>query len=136
MTKVSVKHEQSAIGAMYTGLALTVVSLISPTSTTHRQRAGRQSALAIPRTAGADRHRRHHHLVYVSIIGALGVISWLWTIRTVNAGKRWAHGAATAMSRSEQASPCSISSSKTPPATPACHRCWAGSACCHAWPGF
>ena len=37
------------------------------------------------------------YLVYVSIIGALGVISWLWTIRIVNAGKRWARGAATAM---------------------------------------
>lgn len=37
------------------------------------------------------------YLVYVSIIGALGVISWLWTIRTVNAGKRWARGAATVM---------------------------------------
>ena len=33
----------------------------------------------------------------MSIIGALGVISWLWTIRTVHAGKRWARGAATVM---------------------------------------
>ena len=30
MTKVSVKHEQSAIAAMYAGLALTVVTLIVP----------------------------------------------------------------------------------------------------------
>ena len=51
MTKVSVKHEQSAIAAMYAGLALTVVTLIVPTSTTQPPTCWPTiSALVIPRT--------------------------------------------------------------------------------------
>jgi hypothetical protein len=99
MTKVSVRHPQLAIVAMYAGLALTVVTLIVPYidhATANvlgdHIRAGyptySQAAIDTAVTT---------YLVYVSVMGALGVISWLWTIRTVNAGKRWARGAATAM---------------------------------------
>ena len=99
MTKVSVKHEQSAIVAMYAGLALTVVALIVP----YIDHAT-ANVLADHIRAGYPTYTQARidtavttYLVYVSIIGALGVISWLWTIRAVNAGKRWARGAATAM---------------------------------------
>ena len=37
------------------------------------------------------------YLVYLSVIGALGIICWLWMIWAVTAGKRWARGAATAI---------------------------------------
>jgi hypothetical protein len=37
------------------------------------------------------------YLVYLSVVGALGIICWLWAIWAVKAGKRWARGAATAM---------------------------------------
>jgi len=99
MTTVSVKHEQSAIAAMYAGLALTVVTLIVP----YIDHAT-ANVLADHIRAGYPTYSRARidtavttYLVYLSIIGALGVVSWLWTIRTINAGKRWARGAATAM---------------------------------------
>ena len=37
------------------------------------------------------------YLVYLSVVGALGIICWLAAIRAVKAGKRWARGVATAM---------------------------------------
>ena len=37
------------------------------------------------------------YLVYLSVVGALGIVSWLGRYRAVKAGKRWARGAATAM---------------------------------------
>jgi hypothetical protein len=99
MTKVSVKHEQSAIVAMYAGVALTVVTLIVP----YIDHAT-GNVLADHIRAGYSRYGQARidtavttYLVYVSILGALGLICWFWTIRAVNAGKRWARGAATAM---------------------------------------
>ena len=99
MTKVLVKHERSAIAAMYAGLALTVVAMIIP----YIDHAT-ANVLADHIRAGYPTYSQARidtaattYLIYVSIIGALGVICWLWTIRAVNAGKRWARGAATAM---------------------------------------
>ncbi len=99
MTKVSVKPAHSAIVAMYAGLALTVVTLV----VTYIDHATAND-LADHIRAGYPTYSPGHihtaattYLVYLSIIGALGVISWLWTIRTVNGGKRWARGATTAM---------------------------------------
>jgi hypothetical protein len=37
------------------------------------------------------------YLVYLSVVGVLGVAAWLAAIRAVTSGKRWARGAATAM---------------------------------------
>ena len=37
------------------------------------------------------------YLVYLSVVGALGIICWLWAVWAVKAGKRWARGAATAL---------------------------------------
>jgi hypothetical protein len=37
------------------------------------------------------------YLVYLSVVGALGIICWLWTIWAVRARKPWSRAAATAM---------------------------------------
>ena len=37
------------------------------------------------------------YLVYLSVVGALGIICWLWAVWAVKAGNQWARGAATAM---------------------------------------
>lgn len=99
MTKVLVKHERSAIAAMYVGVALTVVAMIVP----YIDHAT-ANVLADHIRAGYPTYSQARidtavttYLVYVSIIGALAVICWLWTIRAINARKRWARGAATAM---------------------------------------
>ena len=99
MTKVSVKPARSAMVAMYAGLALTVVTL----AVTYIDQAT-ANELADHIRAGYPTYSEARidsatttYLVYVSIIGALGVISWLWAIWTVNGGKRWARGATTAM---------------------------------------
>lgn len=99
MTKVSVKHEQPAIVAMYAGLALTLVAL-----TVLYIDHATANVLADHIRAGYPTYSQSHidtaattYLIYLSIIGALGAICWFWIIRTVNAGKRWARGAAIAM---------------------------------------
>ena len=92
-------HERPAIGTMYTGLGLTVVALIvlyvdhvTANVLADHIRAG-YPAYAQARIDSAVTT----YLVYLSVVGALGIICWLWTIWAVKAGKRWARGAATAM---------------------------------------
>ncbi|MGB0095122.1 MAG: hypothetical protein WBP81_21620 [Solirubrobacteraceae bacterium] len=94
-----VKPQRAATGTMYVGLALTIVALIA-LYVDHAT----ANVLAAHIRAGYPRYSQARidtaattYLVYLSVIGAFGVICWLWTIRTVNAGKRWARGAATAM---------------------------------------
>ncbi|MFB7077783.1 hypothetical protein [Streptomyces sp. NPDC056308] len=93
------RHERMAIGAMYTGLGLTVVATTVPyvdRATTH--------LLADHIRAGYPTYTQARvgsavstYLVLLSVIGALGVIAWLWTIWAVKADKRWARPAATVM---------------------------------------
>jgi hypothetical protein len=92
-------HERSAIGAMYTGLGLTVVALIVPyvDHATANVLAGHIRAGYPAYTPARIDSAVTAYLVYLSVVGALGIIGWLWTIRAVKAGKRWARGAATAM---------------------------------------
>jgi hypothetical protein len=99
MTKVRVEHQRSASAAMYVGAALTVVAMIVP-FVDHAT----ANVLADHIRAGYPTYNKAHvdtavttYLVYVSTIGALGVGCWFWTIRAVNAGKRWARESATAM---------------------------------------
>ena len=99
MTKVLFKHERSASVAMYAGVALTVVAMIVP----YIDRAT-ANVLADHIRAGYPTYSQAHidtavttYLVYLSVIGVLGVVCWLRTIRAVNTRKRWARGAATAM---------------------------------------
>jgi len=92
-------HERPAIGAMYAGLGLTVVALIV-LYVDH----GTANVLADHIRAGYPAYARARidsavttYLVYLSVVGALGIICWLGTIRALKAGKRWARGAATVM---------------------------------------
>jgi hypothetical protein len=93
------KHEPSALAAMYAGVALTVVATIVPhvDSATgnvlaeHIRAGYRAYTDARIDTAVSD------YLVYLSVVGALGVVGWLATIWAVKAGKRWVRGGATAV---------------------------------------
>jgi hypothetical protein len=95
MTKT--RHEQSAIGAMYAGLGLTVVAMIVP----YIDRATGK-VLANHIRAGYPTYMQERidtavtaYLIYLSVVGALGIICWLCTIWAVRTGKRWARSVAT-----------------------------------------
>ncbi|MFD4688823.1 hypothetical protein [Streptomyces sp. NPDC058463] len=97
MTKT--RHERRAIGAMRTGLGLTVAATALP----HIDRATTH-LLADHIRAGYPAYTQTlvdsavtTYLVLLTVIGALGVIAWLWTAWAVKAGKRWARSAATVM---------------------------------------
>lgn len=92
-------HERSAIGAMYAGLGLTVVAMIVPDvdHATANVLAGHIRAGYPAYTQARIDPAVTTYLVYLSVVGALGIICWLWTIWAVKAGKRWARGAAAAM---------------------------------------
>lgn len=88
-----------AFGAMYAGLALTVVAAIAPfvdRATWHvladHIRAGyptySQGEIASAVTT---------YLVILTSVGVLGIVSWIWTAWAVKSGKRWARWAAVAM---------------------------------------
>ncbi|MFF9126530.1 hypothetical protein ACF09J_25085 [Streptomyces sp. NPDC014889] len=97
MTKT--RRDRVAVGVMSTGLGLTVIATIIPyvdRVTTH--------LLADHIRAGYPTYAPTHidsavttYLVLLSVVGALGVLAWLWTIWAVRAGKRWARPAATVM---------------------------------------
>jgi chromate transport protein ChrA len=80
----------SLIGAMYAGLAMTVIAIIVPyidhaTSNTlanHIRDGYPAYTHARIDTAATT------YLVYLSIIGVLGVVGWLWTVRAIKTGKR------------------------------------------------
>jgi hypothetical protein len=92
------RHHRSALGAMYAGLALTVVATVVPFV------AGSGSGgLAGHIRAGYPGYSpdRIHaavdtYLICLSVIGLLGVVCWLGTIWAVNARKPWARGVAAA----------------------------------------
>lgn len=92
-------RERLAIGAMYAGLALTVAAVIAAYADhatanvlAAHIRAGYPSYTQARIDAAATTY-----LVYLSVIGALGVLCWLAAIWALRAGKRWARGAATAL---------------------------------------
>lgn len=90
-------HDRSAIGAMYAGLVLTVVAMIVPYvdhATTNvlaaHIRAGYPTYTQVRIDVAATTY-----LVLLSVVGVLGIVCWLWTIRAVKAGKRWPRATAT-----------------------------------------
>ena len=92
-------HRRSAIGAMYAGLGLAIVAMILPyvdhataNVLADHIRAGYPSYTQLRIDSAVTTY-----LVYLSVVGALGVICWSWTIWAIKAGKQWARGAATAM---------------------------------------
>ncbi|MEU3742392.1 hypothetical protein AB0E78_35680 [Streptomyces sp. NPDC032198] len=90
---------RGAIGAMYAGLGLTVAATALPyadRATGHlladHIRAG-YSAYTQARIESAVTT----YLILLSVIGALGVIAWLWAAWAVKAGKWWARPAVTVL---------------------------------------
>ncbi|MFC6929047.1 hypothetical protein ACFQHO_00865 [Actinomadura yumaensis] len=84
---------------MLTGLGLTVAVTVLPyvdRATSHlladHIRAGYPTYTQTQVDAAVTTY-----LVLLSVIGALGVIAWLWTTWAVKAGKRWARPAVTVM---------------------------------------
>ena len=92
-------HERPAIGALYAGLGLTVVALIVlyVDHATANVLAGHVRAGYPTYTQARIDTAVTTYLVYLSVVGALGIICWLATIWAVKAGKRWARGAATTL---------------------------------------
>ena len=92
-------HERSAIGAMYAGVGLTVAALIVlyVNHATANVLAGHIRAGYPTYTQARIDTAVTTYLVYLSVVGALGIICWLAAIRAVKAGKRWARGAATTL---------------------------------------
>jgi hypothetical protein len=93
------RQQTTIIAAMYTGLVMTVVAAIVP-YVDHAT----SNTLADHIRAGYPAYSPAHidwaataYLVYLSVIGVLGAAAWLWAIRAVTTGKRWARGIATAM---------------------------------------
>ncbi|MCZ4124749.1 hypothetical protein [Streptomyces sp. H39-S7] len=97
MTKT--RQERWAPRSMLTGLGLTIAATVLPyvdRATTH--------LLADHIRAGYPAYTQARInsavttcLVLWSVIGALGVIAWLWTAWAVAAGKRWARPAVTVL---------------------------------------
>ena len=92
-------RERPAIGALYAGLGLTVVALIVlyVDHATANVLAGHVRAGYPTYTQARIDTAVTTYLVYLSVVGALGIICWLATIWAVKAGKRWARGAATTL---------------------------------------
>ncbi|WP_433353312.1 hypothetical protein ACQP25_08275 [Microtetraspora malaysiensis] len=95
MTKT--RRKQSAVGAMYAGLGLTVVAMIVPWI----DRAT-GNVLAGHIRAGYPSYSQERidtaamtWLVCLSVVGALGIICWFFAIWAVRAGKRWGRSVAT-----------------------------------------
>jgi hypothetical protein len=89
-----------AIGAMYVGLGLTVVAMVVPFI--DRATGATGSMLAGHIRAGYPTYAQERidsavtmYLIYLSVLGVLGVVSWFLVIGAVSAGKRWARSIAT-----------------------------------------
>jgi ABC-type dipeptide/oligopeptide/nickel transport system permease component len=92
-------HQRPALGALYAGLGLSVIVLLVP-YVDHAT----ANVLASHIRGGYPAYSRARvdaavtaYLIYLSVIGALGVASWLGVLWAVRAGKRWARGAATVL---------------------------------------
>ncbi|MEV0967356.1 hypothetical protein [Microtetraspora glauca] len=95
MTKT--RHAQSAIGAMYAGLGLTVVAMIVPwiDLATGNVLAGHIRAGYPTFPQGRIDTAVMTWLVCLSVVGALGIICWFCAIWAARTGKRWARGVVT-----------------------------------------
>lgn len=91
------RHERSAIGAMYAGLGFTVAAMIvlyvdhaTGNMLAGHLRAGYPSYRQVRIDAAVTTY-----LIYLSLLGALGVLSWLCTIGAASTRKPWARWVAT-----------------------------------------
>ncbi|MEW2352862.1 hypothetical protein [Spirillospora sp. NPDC029432] len=92
-------RERWATSAMYTGLALTIAATAVPyvdRATLHLLADHIRDGYPAYSQARVDTAVTTY-LILLTAIGASGAIAWLWTIRAVGAGRRWARPAATAL---------------------------------------
>ncbi|MFJ4902369.1 hypothetical protein [Streptomyces sp. NPDC088727] len=92
-------RRRGAIGAMYTGLALTLIATATPyadRATTHLLADHIRDGYPTYSQARVD-SAVSTYLVLLSVIGALGVLAWIGAARSVRAGRRWARPAATVL---------------------------------------
>ncbi|HEY2791533.1 MAG TPA: hypothetical protein VGJ28_04215 [Micromonosporaceae bacterium] len=96
MNRNTVGQARPTIAAIYAGLALTIGATLAPyvdrATLTHHLRAGYPSYSQAHIDSAAT-----IYLVYLSIVGVLGIVSWLWTAHAVRVRKRWVRPAATVM---------------------------------------
>jgi len=89
-------HERSAIWAMYAGLALTVAATIVPhidaNGFADHIRDGYPTYSQSRIDSAVSTYR-----IYLTVLGALGVLAWLWTIRAVKSGTGWARPVAATL---------------------------------------
>lgn len=95
MTKT--RPERSVLGAMYAGLALTVIATIAPLvdRATGNVLAGHIQSGYPGYTQEQIDTAVLTYLVSLSIIGVLGIMCWFFAIQAVRKRRRWARSAAT-----------------------------------------
>lgn len=90
---------RSAMLSLEAGLALTVIAALVPylDRTTGNVLAGHiRDGYPAYSQARIDTAVTTY-LLYLSVVGALGVLCWWWAIRAVQAGRRWARSGVTAL---------------------------------------
>ena len=91
------QDDRLSIGAMYAGLGLTVIGMTVP----YVDQAGANGLSAHIRAGypGYSQARIdvavNTYLIYLTVVGVLGIVCWLGMIWAVRAGKRWSRWAAT-----------------------------------------
>jgi len=92
-------YERLAIRAMYAGLGLTIAAMIIlyVDHATANVLVGHVRAGYPTYSQARIDSAVTTYLVYLSVVGALGIICWLAAIWAVKAAKRWARGAATTL---------------------------------------
>lgn len=95
----SMNIPRSAIVALHSGLALALVATLVP----YIDRAA-ANLLADHIQAGYPSYGQSRidtavttYLIYLTVLGAVGIVSWLVVIRAASAGKRWARWAAAGL---------------------------------------
>lgn len=92
-------QRRRAVRAMFVGLVLTVGATIAPfvdRATSNMLAAHIENGYPSYSQARIET-AVDAWLVILAVVGALGVAGWLWTIRAVRTGKRWARPVATTM---------------------------------------
>ncbi|MFL5839511.1 MAG: hypothetical protein ACJ77Z_03555 [Thermoleophilaceae bacterium] len=95
---MTTQQRQAAAAAMYVGLALTVVATIVPLMD-----HSTANVLAdhirdgYPTYTPARINAATTYLIYLSAVGAVGILSWVWSIRAVKARRGWLREAVTAI---------------------------------------
>jgi len=91
-------QERRALAAMSVGLGLTVLVTIVPFLDGATHLLADHVAASYPSYDAAQVSTAVTTYQYLlAAVGGLGVIAWLWTIRAVRKGRRWAKGAAAAV---------------------------------------